>query len=52
VAIGFQRGLARHLGVEPARVSLDHVGLNHLSWIRRSGRGVPPARAARGGGER
>ncbi len=34
VAIGFQRGLARHFGVEPERVSLDHVGLNHLSWIR------------------
>jgi 6-phospho-beta-glucosidase len=34
VAIGFQRGLAKHFGVEPERVSLDHVGLNHLSWIR------------------
>ncbi len=34
VAIGFQREFARHLGVEPDRVRLDHVGLNHLSWIR------------------
>jgi 6-phospho-beta-glucosidase len=34
VAIGFQRDLARRLGVDPARVELDHVGLNHLSWIR------------------
>ncbi len=34
VAIGFQRSLARHFDVAPERVSLDHVGLNHLSWIR------------------
>ena len=34
VAINFQRGLAARLGVEPDRVSLDHVGLNHLTWIR------------------
>ena len=34
VAINFQRGLARRLGVEPGRVFLDHVGLNHLTWIR------------------
>jgi len=34
VAIGFQRGFAAHFGVDPARVRLDHVGLNHLSWIR------------------
>jgi 6-phospho-beta-glucosidase len=34
VAIGFQRAFAKHFGVEPARVRLDHVGLNHLSWIR------------------
>jgi 6-phospho-beta-glucosidase len=34
VAINFQRGLARRLGVEPERVFLDHVGLNHLTWIR------------------
>ena len=34
VAIGFQRGFARHFGVEPERVELEHVGLNHLSWER------------------
>jgi 6-phospho-beta-glucosidase len=34
VAIGFQRNFARLLAVEPRRVSLDHVGLNHLSWER------------------
>jgi 6-phospho-beta-glucosidase len=34
VAIGLQRRLAARLGVEPARVELEHVGLNHLSWLR------------------
>ena len=34
VAIGFQRRYAAHYGVEPARVTLDHVGLNHLTWER------------------
>jgi 6-phospho-beta-glucosidase len=34
VAIGFQREFARHFGVEPGRVELEHVGLNHLSWER------------------
>jgi 6-phospho-beta-glucosidase len=34
VAIGFQRSIARMLGVEPARVVVDQVGLNHLTWIR------------------
>ncbi len=34
VAIGFQRGFAKHFGVEPERVQLEHVGLNHLSWER------------------
>ncbi|GAA0613768.1 6-phospho-beta-glucosidase [Streptomyces crystallinus] len=32
VAIGFQRTFARHLGVAPGQVHLDHVGLNHLTW--------------------
>jgi 6-phospho-beta-glucosidase len=32
VAIGLQRLLASQLDVEPARVELTHVGLNHLSW--------------------
>jgi len=34
VAITLQRHLAERLGVEPDRVELDHVGLNHLSWVR------------------
>src|SRR5439155_21613881 len=34
VAIGVQRELASHLGVEPSTIRLDHVGLNHLSWVR------------------
>ena len=34
VAIGFQRSFARRLGVEPERVQIDQVGLNHLSWVR------------------
>ena len=35
VAIGNQRAAAGLLGVEPSRVALDHVGLNHLTWTRR-----------------
>jgi 6-phospho-beta-glucosidase len=35
VAIGLQRHIARLLGVEPARVMIDQVGLNHLTWARR-----------------
>jgi 6-phospho-beta-glucosidase len=34
VAIGFQRSFASMLGVEPGRVALGHVGLNHLTWER------------------
>ena len=34
IPIGFQRLLADRLGVEPAEVGLEHVGLNHLSWER------------------
>src|SRR5436305_6323423 len=34
VAIGFQRSLAGMLGVEPDRVLVDQVGLNHLTWVR------------------
>jgi 6-phospho-beta-glucosidase len=34
VAITTQRALARLLGVEPERVEVDQVGLNHLSWVR------------------
>jgi 6-phospho-beta-glucosidase len=35
VAIGFQRRFATHFGVEPDRVRLEHVGLNHLTWERK-----------------
>jgi 6-phospho-beta-glucosidase len=34
VAIGFQRRFAARFGVTPDQVELDHVGLNHLTWIR------------------
>ena len=34
VAIGFQRRFAGLLGVPPAAVTLDHAGLNHLTWER------------------
>jgi 6-phospho-beta-glucosidase len=34
VAIGFQRLFAGWLGVEPSRVVVDQVGLNHLTWVR------------------
>ncbi|RJL35394.1 6-phospho-beta-glucosidase [Bailinhaonella thermotolerans] len=52
VAIGFQRRFAARLGVDPARVSLDHVGLNHLTWeraVRVDGRDVLPALLAEHG---
>jgi 6-phospho-beta-glucosidase len=45
VAIGFQRQWARWLGVEPARLVVDQVGLNHLTWVRAAlldGRDVLP----------
>ena len=34
VAIGIQRSVARLLDVEPERVLVDQVGLNHLTWVR------------------
>jgi 6-phospho-beta-glucosidase len=34
VAIGFQRRFAARFGVQPEQVELDHVGLNHLTWVR------------------
>ena len=34
VAIGLQRHFARLLGVDPAQVVVDQVGLNHLTWVR------------------
>ena len=34
VGINLQRRMATHFGVEPERVELEHVGLNHLTWER------------------
>jgi 6-phospho-beta-glucosidase len=34
VAIGFERAMAPWLGVEPERIVVDQVGLNHLTWVR------------------
>ncbi|MER6945146.1 6-phospho-beta-glucosidase [Nonomuraea sp. NPDC000554] len=34
VAITFQRWVAGRLGVAPDAVALEHVGLNHLTWVR------------------
>jgi 6-phospho-beta-glucosidase len=45
VAIGFQRSFARLLGVDPQRILVDQVGLNHLTWVRNvrvDGRDVLP----------
>ena len=54
VAIGFQRRFAGLLGVEPARVVVDQVGLNHLTWVRQvllDGEDVLPALLAEHGDE-
>jgi 6-phospho-beta-glucosidase len=51
VAIGNQRAVASHLGVDPSQVALDHVGLNHLTWTRRvwvEGKDVLPDLLAEG----
>jgi 6-phospho-beta-glucosidase len=37
VAITFQRLFARLLQIEPGRVAVDQVGLNHLTWVRAVG---------------
>jgi 6-phospho-beta-glucosidase len=34
VAIGLQRFAGRLLGIEPGRIAIDQVGLNHLTWVR------------------
>jgi 6-phospho-beta-glucosidase len=34
VSITFQRHAAQLLGVEPSRIEVDQVGLNHLTWVR------------------
>jgi 6-phospho-beta-glucosidase len=54
VAIGFQRRFAGLFGVEPARVIVDQVGLNHLTWVRAvllDGRDVLPELLAEHGDE-
>jgi 6-phospho-beta-glucosidase len=54
VAITFQRQIARLLAVEPERVHVDQVGLNHLTWIRAvdvEGRDALPELLARHGDE-
>ena len=54
VAIGFQRRFAGWLGVEPGRVVVDQVGLNHLTWVRRvwlDGEDVLPGLLAEHGDE-
>ncbi|HEX5174218.1 MAG TPA: hypothetical protein VFV91_08755 [Gaiellaceae bacterium] len=54
VAIGFQRRFAASLRVEPARVVVDQVGLNHLTWVRQvllDGTDVLPALLAERGDE-
>jgi 6-phospho-beta-glucosidase len=42
----FQRHFAKILDVEPGRIELDHLGLNHLTWevgVRLDGEDVLPA---------
>ena len=54
VAIGFERAIAGMLGLEPGRVAVDQVGLNHLTWIRAvhvDGRDVLPELLAGHGDE-
>ena len=54
VAIGFQRRFAGWLGVEPAHVVVDQVGLNHLTWVRQvllDGVDVLPTLLTEHGGE-
>ncbi|MCL6580749.1 MAG: 6-phospho-beta-glucosidase [Firmicutes bacterium] len=46
VPVSIQRTISDHLGVEPWRVELDLVGLNHLGWVtavRLDGRDILPA---------
>ena len=45
VAIWAQRRIGHYLGVDPDAVEVEHVGLNHLTWIRSA-----RTRGARGAG--
>src|SRR5262245_27670713 len=54
VAIGFQRAFARILDVQPGRIVVDQIGLNHLPWVRAAwldGDDVLPALLAEHGDE-
>jgi 6-phospho-beta-glucosidase len=54
VAIGFQRAAARLLGVDPASLVIEQVGLNHLTWVRAvllDGKNVLPELIANHGDE-
>jgi len=44
VPINMQMTVAKHFDVEPERIELEYVGLNHLSWarVRLDGRDVTP----------
>ena len=35
IPIGMVMDVAEYLKVEPKRIALDYVGLNHLSWVRK-----------------
>jgi len=54
VAIWAQRRLGHYLGVDPDEVAIEHVGLNHLTWIRsaRIGRGTGAGPDGAGGDDR
>ncbi len=41
VAIWAQRRLGHYLGVDPDSVMVEHVGLNHLTWVRSARIGGP-----------
>jgi len=55
VAIWAQRRIGHYLGVDPDDVAIEHVGLNHLTWIRSArvgrklGRGDGAGEGAGGG---
>ena len=54
VAIWAQRRLGHYLGVDPDEVAIEHVGLNHLTWIRsaRTGGGEGAGAGGSGGADR
>ena len=52
VAIWAQRRIGHYLGVDPDAVAVEHVGLNHLTWIRSARVGAWQRRRWRGDGDR